>query len=129
MSLLMINTVLIGYFAKMPLNNRDSGMPMVQGDFVTVFATLYMVTGGHNRPANALYGPPNRSRRRIREIRGFFQVFSFYIRFFFLWIRGCPDWGGNYRQYFSYGRPVTRDFTGDFKNIFLEIFLPRKKTF
>jgi hypothetical protein len=58
-------------------------MPMVQGDFVTVFATLYMVTGGHNRPANALYGPPNRSRRRIREIRGFFQVFSFYIRFFF----------------------------------------------
>jgi len=32
--------------------------------FVTVFATSYMVIRGDNRPANALYDPPHRSRRR-----------------------------------------------------------------
>ena len=85
-----------------------------------------MVTGGRKRPANALYGLSHRLRRRIRGIRGFSGFFVL-PTILFLWIRGCPDWGGNYRQYYSCDRKVTRDFTGDFQNYVPEIFLPGKK--
>ena len=123
----MINTVLIGYFAKIPRLIGILACTLNRVIFVTVFATSYMVIGGHNRPANALYNPPNRPRRRIREIRGFFHVFSFYKRFCFCGYVGVRIGEETIVNTIRTTRPVTIDFTGVFLKKFPEMVLPRKK--
>ena len=109
--------------------NRDPGMPMVQGEFFHLSCHLNMVIGGRKRPANALYSPPHRLRRRMREIRGFFQVFSFYQRFCFCGYVGVRIGEETIVNTIHTTRPVTRDFTGVFLKKFPEMFLPRKKIY
>ena len=79
----MINTVLIGYFAKMPLINRDSGMPMVQGEFFSPFLPPHIwsqeVVNARQMPSMAYHIDYVGESGGL----GVFQVFSFYQRFCF----------------------------------------------
>jgi len=84
-SLLMINTILIGYFAKMPLNNRDSGMPMVQGEFFSPFLSPHIwsqeVVNARQMPSTARQIDHVGEKGRLGV---FFRFFRFtYDSFFF----------------------------------------------